>query len=78
MQRNLDSVLLARLADLEVHHTIAEMMILANVEVAKFIASAFPSTVRGADAVNWRAFLYACCCPVVLRRRCCDAMFHPQ
>lgn len=32
-------------ADLEVHHTIAELMILANVEVAKFIYKAYPTQV---------------------------------
>ncbi len=33
-------------SDLEVHHTIAELMILANVEVAMAIQRAFPTQVR--------------------------------
>ncbi len=37
-------------SDLEVHHTIAEMMILANVEVAKFIVKMFPMNVCNAVA----------------------------
>ena len=34
-------------SDLEVHHTIAELMILANVEVALAIQRAFPTQVSG-------------------------------